>query len=738
MNRQAAAGQAFFATRLMAATLAAALAAASGLAEVPPPEAVEARIIVNGRTSTAVEIPVVKVGQEIPATYAGDQIAAVPGFEFYVSEHFALRSSLGDEHARRVLEISELAHPHWVALIGAEPPDPARRMFLTYGKNPEELHRAMVADLGMGPLGGFAGGFTAAANRSAYNYPSGTLEYHQRALVIHENLHMLTMICHGTGGTEGPTYAGEQHVYDPAAKRLTVFCFDKACVNNYTDVGLAALRERFIPMHEAVRKLWQGGGGSGTVYQQFFLTDPDRLLKWRIWRDEYYAGRVSDDTNAEIMAGIHGPLDRLNDDWARWVRDRRASFHSVEWGWEQDANTLWAYGFPHDPKFWSQTDLRLPPGEKLGPDPLRLDYPAEPQSPLVGPVARGGEEPTIGFVAAGVDGQAWGGFGLGVEGRSMCRVVIVGGRTLVVDGEPLGMPRREFPLGEEVQQAAAADGGRHGVTIRIGREALAVTVRAGPADRLAETAASVPLDGPQRQRLLERPLAIIGKDGYPRVTPWVDDSREPPPDFAQPAPANRWRFAGLDRLETLYRAAWRLGDRAPESLNLLKTEMLLAVEARPERQAEAVAEYEARIDAVARAVAGCAADEPTRARALADLAGVLIRFDAVKPGGQGDGMIVTGRLTGRLDDPIDVRIAVTTGSERQPAGEPEAFALVPRRPREFRRKVPAPAEGGPPTATTTVSLAWRGRSIEVPFEHALAPAAEPSARGGPTAALPIR
>ena len=159
---------------------------------------------------------------------------------------------------------------------------------------------AMKSDVGMGTAGGFGGGITIWNNHSAYNYPSGTLLYHQRALVIHENLHMLQMIVYGTGGSEDFTYSGEQHVYDPAKKQLTVMCFDKAPTNNWTDVGLAALRKDFVPMPKAADSLWSAGGGTGVVYQQFLWRDPDRWLKWCIWRDEYYAGRL--DRRAELAA----------------------------------------------------------------------------------------------------------------------------------------------------------------------------------------------------------------------------------------------------------------------------------------------------------------------------------------------------------------------------------------------------------------------------------------------------
>ena len=57
------------------------LAGAVVHAEVPPPAETPARVIVSGPTSTAVEIKVVKVGKEIPKTYAVAKIRNSPGFE---------------------------------------------------------------------------------------------------------------------------------------------------------------------------------------------------------------------------------------------------------------------------------------------------------------------------------------------------------------------------------------------------------------------------------------------------------------------------------------------------------------------------------------------------------------------------------------------------------------------------------------------------------------------------------
>lgn len=584
------------------------------LAAVPPPDELPAKIVVSGRTSTALDIKILKVGQEIPKTYAGGKIHNTPGFDFYVSEHYALKSNMGDDFSRQILEISELALPHWEDLIGARPPDPDKRMYICYGSDFAAMNRGMMSDVGF--AGGAGGGITIYANHSAYDYPSGTLMYHRRALIIHENLHLLNMICKNSGGYEGMTYCGEQHVYDPAKKQLTVLCFDKAAINNWTDHDLQAIKTNFPSLREAAARWWEGGG-DGVLYYQFLLTDPDRYLKWQIWRDELCAGRVSNASNPAIMDDIFGPLDRLNADWERWVKARRATFHHVDWGWEQDGNALMAYGWPWNKDYWSQMDIQYAPDETATYDPLRMDYPAEPMPPIVGPVKRGVPEPSVGYVAD-LSGGGWVGMGLGVSNRSMCQVIIMDGK-LAVEGKEMPVARREFALTDDVKNAGKQDGNRYGVTIQIKPRELALVVRASRAGAIREMKAAVPIDEAVRVQIMTHCMTLIAKDGRPRITPFIDDARRPEPDLGRPAPPNRWRFAGLGQLETLYRAAWRLKDKAPASLLKLKEAMLAAVDKDPAVQNAALELYRNNIARVAQDIL----KGPDPAAANAAVAGLL-------------------------------------------------------------------------------------------------------------------
>ncbi len=686
--------------------------AAVSRGEIPPPSATPAKIVVSGPTSTAVDIKIVKVGQQIPRTYAGRQIHNTPGFQFYVSQHYALKSSRDENYSKMILEVAELAYPHWVALVGAEPPDPDTRMYFVCAQSGGQMIEAMKSDVGMGTAGGYGGGITICNNRSAYNYPSGTLLYHQRALVIHENLHMLQMIVYGTGGSEDFTYSGEQHVYDPAKKQLTVICFDKAPTNNWTDVGLAALRKNFVPLPKAADSLWSAGGGTGVVYQQFLWRDPDRWLKWCVWRDEYYAGRLNRESNARLMADVFGPLDKLSADWTRWIRQTRNSFHFVDWGWEQEGNALLAYGFPSDTKYWSQTDLNYAPQEWLAYDPLRMDYPAESRPPIVAPPQQGVAEPTVGYVIDFSRGLGcWGGFGLGVNGRSLCQVVLVEGRALLIDGNEFGIARSEIALPPQLQDAAKTDGFRYGVTIRIKQRKLEVTVRTGRRGTIRRFTAAVPITAAQRQRLLSRQMAIIGRGGYPLITPWIDDRRRLPPDLTRPAAANFWRFAGMDRLLTLYKAAWRLKEKAPKSLLALKAEMLEAVDEDADAQTAAVGAYQSRILAVFSDVRRCNAAAQRKALALADLAGTTIFLDGPVAGGAANKAASSIMLLNRLSDRVTA--AVHTAGRADNAAHP--VALCPYRPTTLTTSSRLPASRKSEAVTPSVGLTWRGKKIEIPL-----------------------
>jgi hypothetical protein len=678
---------------------------------VPPPSDTPAVVIVSGHTSTAVSIKTVKVGSLVPRTYAGQMIHHYPGFVFYVSQHYALQSDMGDAYCTSLLEVAELAYPHWVDLVGAEPPDPDTRMYFVYASTADLMKKVMSSDIGLSPPDEYGGGITMYANHSAYNYPSGSLQYHQRALMIHENLHMLQMVGFGTGGLEDFTYSAEQSVYDPAKKQLTVMVFDKATTNNWTDVGLSRYQKERPSFAEFLPTAWSVGGAPAVMLTQFMWTDPDRFLKWRIWRDEYYLGHIDSNTVGPVTASIFGSLGDVDKAWQAWLSTRHNSFHYVDWGWEQNGNALWSPGFPQHSAF-SETDLLYKPGERATYDPYRMDYPTEPISYLVGPIKRGVDTPSVGatvdFSRNHENGIA--GMALGVTDSTYYAVMIDGEATLSVFSQGiadtgLDLPRRDFPLPAAIIDAGKANGHLYGVTMQIKPSSLEVTVRSGSADNVQSAVFDVPINSQQRERMIDQYMAVIAKSNSHGITAYIDDARKPSPDLYKAAPPNFWRFDGMDRLETLYKASWRLGRSAPNSLRTLKAEMLQAVEGDPKTQARAASDYEAHVLGVFHDVQKCNVDDQTKALALTDLAGVFVVDKVTTGGAEAYPVSVKSTTINRLEEPAECTVTFPECTTSEPA--PVTTTLTQYRPHVETATYPS----GVSEATVNYAVTWRGEHI---------------------------
>jgi len=665
-----------FAPSLVAILLASALVQADDA--VPLPSETPADVIVSGRTSTARSIKIVKVGQNIPKTHSGAKVKNIPGYTWYVSQHFALRSEAPEAESRQYLLVSELAYPHAAWVLSGEPPNMATtRLALSYSKNLDSLKKATQIDLGgVGWLGG-GGGVTLNANACAYNYPSGGLRYHKRDLVIHENLHAMQMAMFGAGGVphrfgEGITHAFANHVYDDARRRLTVCVVDKPTVNNPYDTGLRELREK----PKTLDALIDGPctGSEGMVYTQFCWTDPDRLMKWRLWRDEllrlHLEGQALKDADRRLMKEIFGPLDAVNATWEAWLKPRRSTFHYIAWGWEQSADTLWSYGYGKHP--FSRTDINATPAERARYAPLRMDYPAEPVSAIVGPVKRGIPEPIIAcvvdFSQAPSAGRA--GLGLGVDGTKMMTVLIEKEREVVVDAKALGGRRHAFPLPQPVRQAAQKTGRRYGITLTLATGALEIVVRAGAQGTMKETRCSAPLTAPIRKLLLACKMAIIAKDGRHGVTAYFDDARKlPDVDLSQPAPIGRWRFAGDEDLYRLYRVAYRLKAKTPPSLLALRKTLADAMDKDAKTQTAALAAWREQSPKVMKDLFALERDANVE-QAISELTGVSMHVDLADDATWSRPRFVL-RIRGASDRPIAGAVSLTAS----PAGEFEQAAF---------------------------------------------------------------
>lgn len=553
---------------------------ASAAQDVPPPASTPVEVIVSGRTSVLQTIVVENVGQNIPQTFAKDHVKNAAGFTWFVSRHYALQTDYDGARAKHLLTLLELAYPHYVECFGREIPGiDTTRMAVIYGASTGSLKAAMEADGIAWDFGG--GGIAYEGINAAYNYPSGTLQYHQRYIMLHECAHLYQICLNGTTMTTPPWYyegvadAVAHHVWEGGEQRLTMAVMDKPTVNNWYDAGLAAYTKEPFKASDILGGT-RGGRDLGFLLFNYFNTDLERLMRFRIWRDELFRlnlyGKHQDDS-ARLIEELFGAA-KLDEDFDAWLRARRSSFHYVDWGWEQDGDGMMSYGWPQTGAY-SQTDLLFAPGDTPRYDPLVMDYPLHERSELVGPVERGVAEPTVGCLVgfketpnSGVAGMA-----LGVEGRGFVKVLVGERKRLVVDGTDLGAGQVSLDFSDAFREATAKTF-QIGLTVRIAQKALEVTARAGEAGSVQTVTLSLPLEAPQRERVMSRPMAVLSRDGRHWVTPYVDDGRRPEPDLTIAAPSNRWRFTLGREANALERAVWRLGTSAPASLVALRRRVL--------------------------------------------------------------------------------------------------------------------------------------------------------------------
>jgi len=706
-------------------------ARAASAAEVPRPTELPARVIVSGRTSTAAEVPVACCDELIPVTCAGRPLTNTPGFRWWVSQHYALKTDYGDEAARQYLILLELAYPHYLALLGAEPPGIGEaRLAVVYGSSRERMEEAMASDLGY--RWQFAGGgITLEGMRVAYQYPSGSLRYHQRYILLHEVTHLHMMCFLGTLGhlpgwlNEGLADALSSHVFEEQAQRLTVLVHDKAAIPNFLDEGLRAL----VGSGKTLRDLVDGGNlgrGGNALAVQFFLTDPARSRRFEQYRKGLFAmaarGLPAQECSPELLRETCGDWADLNGSFDAWLATARNTFHYVDWGWEQDGNTLWSYGWPQKGTY-SRTDVLLPLTETPVWQPLRMDYPGVPLPPQVGPVARGVAEPVVGclldFSRNPSRGSAGLGFGVGdpatPEGlrATGLRVLVEAGRTLVLDGADLGLEAVRVPLPDEVLTGMTADGFRLGLTVRVGAEALVAVARAGPpGGSLGECQARLPLTAVARRQVVERPVAILARDGYHGVTPFFDERRQADPDLSVPAPANRWRFPGLPEVDGLSRSCLRLRGMAPASLVAAREALLAAMPAEAAVQSAALAGYATRLGTLVRDIGRSTPDERLASRAIADVLGLGLSV-RVEPGPEPAVFRAVAEVEGALADAVtgELRWQVDpAGVELDPAGG-QPLQLPAGGHAQVVRQGRLDRDLWPVTVEAVLELSWRDQRV---------------------------
>ena len=538
-------------------TLMAAFAAGPGIAAVPLPSETPVAVVVTGRTSYLKSIVVTNVGQQIPKTFSGARITDTPGFDWWVSRHYALKTDYPKAWVEFYLGLLEMAYPHYVHLFGREPAGiETTRMTVVYASSYAELKWAMRDDGQKFPSG--CGGVTEEGINVAYQmalYDARHEWDHPRYIVVHECTHLYQMCLNGTTGTSPVWYfegvadrlAGQ--VYDAGKKSLTVNVLDKAGPIYVAQEGMRAFEnDPGLTIEKVIKSnSLNHTRGACVLICAFFDSTPERAEKFCRWRDAVFARQGKQD---ELITRYFGPWEQLNAEFRTWVSAHKLTFSSPAWRqWSQDGDTLWAFRSPPGSTGrWSCLNVFLPPGDAPDPHPWRMDWPAGERPSLVGPVRRGVPEPSVGCAVDMSNGPDAGrvGFALGVIWErpprdkpnepdvlpSCIRLLIDGDGSLSIEGRDLGLPDRKLPLPRRFRSAMAAGGHRAGITATIAGKELRVVLEARhpTAKKNEKFVATVPLTQEQRNRLQTRPMALLAQGGYHGVTPCFDPGRAQTPD----------------------------------------------------------------------------------------------------------------------------------------------------------------------------------------------------------------
>ena len=592
----------------------------------PTPGETPATVIVNGRTSTAQSILIRDVGDRIPPTFSDDRLKNTEGFTWYISQHYALKTDFPAERAKHYLALLELAYPQLVDMFGREPTGmDQKRMAIVYAKDKQTLAQALASDGRSWDFRG--GGITFDECSATYQYPSGGLQYHLRYILLHEVAHLFQACLAGnlrsvpSWYTEGVADFLSHHVWEAGRQRLTLNVLDKATDINWLDRAVRRLGERPFSARDIANGTLRDRD-VGFLLVAYFMTDVERSLKFRIYRDELFRLNLYNkyqERSDALIEELFGSWAELNADFRRWVAARRATFHPVEWGWEQDGDILQSYGWPNE-GVYSQIDLQIKLRDKPSLDRLILDYPATaPKTPLVGLIERGGTEPSVGCLISWrlTPGAGQAGLAFGVEDRNYLTVLIDAGKTLIVDGTDIGANRLSEPLPLPLVKAIVFNGHQAGLTVRIERQALIVTIRAGSKNDIETSTMAFPLTPVQRDRLLDRPMALLSRGGRHEMTPYLDIPRADNTQLGSPAPPNRWHNPGDPQLYAVYRAAWRLGSSAPPSLLALRRDLLVAADGPKEVQRKALTAFADRLPTVLNEIANGEGPAMAREEAVA-------------------------------------------------------------------------------------------------------------------------
>lgn len=635
-------------------------------ATIPAPSQMNVDIVASGRVSTLKSIDIVKVGKQIPYTYSDGKITNSPGFNWWVSKHFALKSDRPEDQVKLYLELLEMSYPHYKELFGAEPANiENQRIAAVYGSSKRDT-KIFVTDDGL-RRGISAGGEAMFYNLAGYSFPSAR-EQHQRYIVIHEQGHAFQMALMDYPGwlptwfTEGTADALAHHYYDPKKKQLKVMVFDRGSPMDYIRLGLNEYEKLNQPSIQDMTTNSNLYRGINFLIVHFMLDDPKRSHLFKAYRDEMAQKRRSDYTDGkelshQLMTDIFGDWPQVEKDFAEYVKNVDKTFNIAAGPWEQDGNQFWVRTLNNKYEHGSpRMDMYLKPGEKAEYVPFKFDQPLADKSPLVGEVIRGSDTPSLAIEIAYQKAhlhRGYAGMALGIEipetsqkrlaedkkasqfgqraynpnDDHFLSIKIDEGETLIVNGESIGSQNISYALPFElIADLESQTEPKLGLQVTIERSAIKFTVKSANQQFVTHYA----IDQKTRDKLLNRHIAVLAENAQHRITPYFDDGRDLNPelaDLSQPAEVNPWRNSADTAISRLTRAIWRLGDKAPAVLKALHSEMIDATTLGSQAQKASLRRFNGQLDSLVKAITLSGQDSQSINQSLIELSGLRFRLE---------------------------------------------------------------------------------------------------------------
>ncbi len=687
---------------------------ASGEGSVPDPDALAVRVDVAGRTSTLRQLDIAAVGQTIPRTFSRHLIGNTPGFDWYVSRHFALKTDLPLKPTLETLTLLELALPQLEAILGQSIAALAdRRLAFVFASDRQTLRRAMASDdLHILRLGGI----TQEGYWGAFQYAGAP--YQSRYIVLHEFVHLYqyalvgnTRHCYGFF-VEGIADFFSSHVYDADAFQLTINVLDRAPMHNHLAAGLDAWQTRGRPTLSELYHNGTDSRGLDVLMAAFLQSTPEWELKWRIYCDQTMRKAEPDadpkSLSDRLIASLYGDWPALNAAFAAWMERRQVTYIHETYGFDQSGDRL----IDDNPLAGQTASLRLHPAPLDQPpfDPLVRDFPHGPLTPR----QSSSNAFEIGFTVPVATPNDAGTIGFRLGGDSPASVsVSVSNRHQIVVQAPGQSPRIAHLSDSASSQAAARP-----VTVRLAatETRLQVTAKRAMARTDAAVKIGLPLTPAQFATLGRTPVSVFATGTGLSIIPEIWD--EAPAGEGRTMPAigqRRWpaspgsRFAAHPAAGRVYQAAWMLGRQAPAQLLIVRNLLLAdASVSGPRRLSDGDIEADTLWQGLAEAIQACDAEPEVRQAALAALAGLAL--DLVWPArdsSRGGAVLArlkppaAGELRGRLEWQLDNQPSQSRNVKFRRRATPVDLWLA----------MPDTPFTGPHTLTARAELVWFGTPI---------------------------